>query len=172
MQDCVCIKYNFWVLRSLLQRWCSFADSIACSFRAVAENCLLSWVAVSEKLWKVVGIIGACADVWVILVYVGLNSSLVPELSSGVVKSSKNIPGIFETWCEHTSEWVNSHNLESWETGSHGHDNEFNHELSIWGDFSEESLPSSISHSDGLTIACWNNFLTTVEREVVHFYIV
>ena len=141
-------------------------DSFACSFRAVAENCLLAGVAVSEKLGEVVGIVGACADVWVILVYIALNCSLVSELSSGVVKSSKNIPGVFESWGEHTSEWVDSHNLESGETWSGSHDGKFNHELGIWGDFSEESLPSSIVHRDCFAYTCLDNFLTTVEWKV------
>ena len=136
-------------------------DSFACSFRAVAENCLLAGVAVSEKLGEVVGIVGACADVWVILVYIALNCSLVSKLSSGVVKSSKNIPGVFESWGEHASEWVDSHNLESGETWSGSHDGKFNHELGIWGDFSEESLPSSIVHSDCFAYAWLDDFLTT-----------
>ena len=124
----------------------------------------MAGVAVSEKLGEVVGIIGACADVWVILVDIALDCWLVSELGSCVVKSSENVPGIFETWGEHASEWVDSHNLESWETGTHSHDNELNHELSIWGDFSEESLPSSITHGDSFAYTWWNNFLTTVER--------
>ena len=144
----------------------SLWDGITWSFRAVAENGLLAGVAVSEKLRKVVGIIGAGADVWVILVDVHLNGSLVIELSSGIVKSSKNVPGVLETWGEHASKRVDCHNLESCETGSHGHDSEFNHELSIWWDFSEESLPSCISHSDSSAYARLDDFLTTVEWKV------
>lgn len=144
----------------------SCSDSLACSFRAVAKNCLLVGIAVSEKLGEVVGIIGACANVWVILVYIALNCWLVVELSSSVVKSSKNVPGVFESWGEHASEWVDSHNLESGETGSSSHDEEFNHKLGIWGDFSEESLPSSIVHSDFFAYARLDNFLTTVEWKV------
>ena len=152
--------------------WISYFswDGIACSFRAIAENGLLACIAVSKKLRKVVGILGAGANVWIVLVHVLLYSSLNIELSSCVVKSSKNVPGVFESWGEHASEWVDSHNLESCEAGSHGHDNEFNHELSIWGDFSEESLPSSISHSDFFADACCDDFLATVEWKVAHFY--
>lgn len=144
----------------------SLWDGIACGFWAVAKNGLLACIAVSEKLRKVVGILGAGANVWIVLVHVGLNSSLIVELSSCVVKGSKDVPGVFESWGEHASEWVDSHNLESCEAGSHGHDNEFNHELSIWGDFSEKSLPSGITHSDCFADACWDDFLTTVEWKV------
>jgi hypothetical protein len=38
--------------------------------------------------------------------------------------------------------------------------------LGIWGDFSEESLPSSIVHRDYFAYTCWDNFLTTVEWKV------
>ena len=145
---------------------CSFCDGITWSFRAVAENGLLTGVAVSKKLRKVVGIIGASADVWIVFVDVGLDGSFVTELISGIVNSSKNVPGVLETWGEHASKRVDCHNLESWETGSHGHDSEFNHELSIWWDFSEESLPSCISHSDSSADARWDDFLTTVEWKV------
>ena len=148
--------------------WISYCsgDGVACSFRAVAENGLLACIVVSKKLRKVVGILGAGANVWIVLVHVGLNSSLIVELSSCVVKGSKDVPGVFESWGEHASEWVDSHNLKSCEAGSHGHDNEFNHELSIWGDFSEKSLPSGITHSDCFADACWDDFLTTVEWKV------
>ena len=126
----------------------------------------MTGVVVSEKLRKVVGIIGASADVWVIFVDVLLNDSLVFELISGIVKSSEDVPGVLETWGEHASKRVDCHNLESCETGSHGHDSEFNHELSIWWDFSEESLPSCISHSDSSAYARLDDFLTTVEWKV------
>lgn len=151
--------------------WISYCsgDGFACSFRAVAENGLLACIVVSKKLRKVVGILGAGANVWIVLVHVLLNSSLITELSSCVVKGSKDVPGVFESWGEHASEWVDSHNLEFCEAGSHGHNNEFNHELGIWGDFSEESLPSGISHSDFFADACCYDFLTTVEWKVAHF---
>ena len=58
---------------------------------------MLTGVVVSEKLRKVVGIIGASADVWVIFVDVLLNDSLVLELISGIVKSSEDVPGVLET---------------------------------------------------------------------------
>ena len=129
---------------------------------------MLTGVAVSEKLGQVVGIVGASAYVWVILVDIALDCWLVSKLSSSVVKCSKDVPSIFETWSEHASEWIDSHNLECCETGTHSHDNELNHELSIWGDFSKESLPSSITHGDSFAYTWWNNFLTTVEREAAH----
>ena len=147
------------------------SDWIAWSFRAVAENGLLTGVAVSKKLRKVVGIIGASADVWIVFVDVGLDDFLVFELISGIVNSSKNVPGVLETWGEHASKRVDSHNLESCETGSHSHDSEFNHELSIWWDFSEESLPSCIRHSDFLADARLDDFLTTVEWKVACHYL-
>ena len=58
---------------------------------------MLTGVVVSKKLRKVVGIIGASADVWVIFVDVLLNDSLVFELISGIVKSSEDVPGVLET---------------------------------------------------------------------------
>ena len=58
---------------------------------------MLTGVVVSKKLRKVVGIIGASADVWVIFVDVLLNDSLVLELISGIVKSSEDVPGVLET---------------------------------------------------------------------------
>ena len=144
--------------------------SFACSFGAVAENCLLWWVAVSKELGKIVGIIGAGADVWVILVYILLNGACISKLVCCVVECSENVPCIYETWAEHASEWVDSHHLLSWETWSHGHNKEFNDELSIWRDFSKESLPSSISHCYSFSSAGRNDFWTAVERNVVHLY--
>ena len=58
---------------------------------------MLTGVVVSKKLRKVVGIIGASADVWVVFVDVLLNDSLVFELISGIVKSSEDVPGVLET---------------------------------------------------------------------------
>ena len=111
-----------------------------------------------------------CADVWVILIYIWLNSALVSKLSSGIVECSKNVPGINKTWGEHASESIDSHHLLSWEAWSHCHYKEFNHELSIWWDFSEKGLPSCIVHRNSFTNAWWDYFLTTVERDVVHFF--
>ena len=58
---------------------------------------MLTGIVVSEKLRKVVGIIGASADVWVVFVDVLLNDSLVFELISSIVKSSEDVPGVLET---------------------------------------------------------------------------
>jgi hypothetical protein len=57
----------------------------------------LGCIAVSEELGEVVDIIGASADVWVILIYIGLDFALISKLSSSIVEGSKDVPGIFET---------------------------------------------------------------------------
>ena len=129
---------------------------------------MLAGAAISKQLGEVVSIIGAGAYVWIVLIHVGLHCPLQSKLSSCVVKSSKDVPSIFKAWSKHASEWVDCHNLECRETGSHGHDNEFNHELSVRGDFSEESLPSSITHCHCLADAGWDYFLPAVESNIVH----
>jgi len=144
-------------------------NGIACSFRAVTENGLLRGVAVSKKLRKIVGIIGASANIWVVLINVGLDGTLLSELSSSIVKCSKNVPSINETWSEHASKSIDSHHLWGWMTWSHSHYNKLDDELGIWWDFSKESLPSCIIHCHSFSSAWGNDFLSAVERDVVHF---
>ena len=129
---------------------------IWCSFGTVAQDGLSWSVGSSNQSREVVGIVGASADIWIVCIDPGLDCGRVSELSEEIVDCSNDVPSILESWGEHASEGIDAVNLISCESWSHCHDCEFNHELSIRWDFSEKSLPSSVSHCYGFSWA-WGN---------------
>jgi hypothetical protein len=129
LMQCVCL-YQCIMAQFLLTNFCW-------RLRTRSKNSLLLLIGISKNSSKVVYIVCASANVWIVLIHKIWKIVLITKLKWEVIKGSEYLPCIFKTRREHASERVNSFKLENGQIWSKIHDYKLDKKLRIRRDFTK-----------------------------------